>query len=115
MNKLIAALIAGAFAFAATATLAQDKTPEPSVKAPTKAERAAAKEAKMNATPATKAEKRAKNQQKLKDTAAVSKQGDQTPEPMSNTAKGSGPAKPSRAERQQDAKTMQQNAGKAGQ
>jgi len=123
MNKLIAALVAGAFAFASTAALSQDKTAEPAVKAPTKAEKAAAKEAKAQKKAAaeqksvaeTKAEKKAKDQARLKEGAVTENQGDQSARIKADTAKNSGPAKPTKAERQQDLTTMEKNAGKAGQ
>jgi hypothetical protein len=78
MNKLLIALIAGAFALCSVAATAQvpqgDKTPaQPVDQAKLKAEAAAAKAEKAKMTPEQKKAKRAKKQ---KEVSGVSKEGD---------------------------------------
>jgi len=81
MKKLLAALIAGAFALGSVAALAQvpqgDKTPAAPVdQAKLKAERDAAKAAQAQMTPEEKnASKKAKRKQKLQEEAQIEKVG----------------------------------------
>ena len=77
MNKLLVALIAGAFALGSVAALADDKTPaQPVDQAKLKAERDAAKAAAANMTPEEKAAaKKAKRAEKQKQLGATEKAG----------------------------------------
>ena len=77
MNKLLVALIAGAFALGSVAALADDKTPaQPVDQAKLKAEREAAKAAAANMTPEEKAAaKKAKRAEKQKQLGATEKTG----------------------------------------
>ena len=77
MNKLLVALIAGAFALGSVAALADDKTPaQPVDQAKLKAEKDAAKAAAANMTPEEKAAaKKAKRAEKQKQLGATEKTG----------------------------------------
>ena len=77
MNKLIATLVAGAFALGSIAALADDKTPgQPVDQKALKAEKDAAKAEKAKMTPEEKkAAKKAKRQQKQTEEAQVEKVG----------------------------------------
>ena len=79
MNKLLIALIAGAFALGSVAALAQDKTPaEPVDQAKLKAEREAAKKAKAQQTPEQKKAKAAERQKELSESAKTQGEGGAT-------------------------------------
>jgi colicin import membrane protein len=91
MNKLIALLIAGTFALASVAAMADDKTPAAPVdQAKLKADRAAAKAAQANMTPEEKAAarkaKRAARQKELDTSAKTQQEGGASPKAQADAA-----------------------------
>ena len=87
-KKLIAALFAGAFAFASVSAMADDKTPpQPFDQAKAKAERDAAKAKYAAMTPEEKAAtKKAAREKKVSDLSATELLADGTPEPTATPA-----------------------------
>lgn len=95
MNKLLIALIAGAFALGSVAALAQDRTPpQPVDQAKLKAEREAAKKEKAAMTPeerkAAKKAKRAERQKELGKIEAAGQEGGATPQTKAAEASAAG-------------------------
>jgi len=112
MNKLLVALIAGAFALGSVAALADDKTPaQPVDQAKLKAERDAAKAAAANMTPeekaAAKKAKRAEKQKELSTNVKTQQEGGATAQTKAAEAskaamdaKGQPKALPTKADKQ---------------
>jgi hypothetical protein len=124
MNKLLIALIAGAFALGSVSALADDKTPaQPVDQAKLKAEREAAKKEKAAMTPeekaAAKKAKRAERQKELSGTEAKGQEGGTTPATAADTkaakeAKSQPKALPTKEDKQKALKEQEKASAKGG-
>jgi hypothetical protein len=122
MNKLLIALIAGAFALGSVAALADDKTPaQPVDQQKLKEERMKAKEAKAKMTPEEKKAKRAEHAKQLGKTEQTGQEGGATaPTKAAEAAeatkesKGTPKALPDKAAKQK-ALSEQEKKGSTGQ
>jgi hypothetical protein len=95
MNKLLIALIAGAFALGSVAALADDKSPaQPVDQQKLKEERMKAREAKKNMTAEEKKAKRAEKQKQLSATEKTGQEGGATAQ--TKAAEGAAAAKESK-------------------
>ena len=120
MNKLLIALIAGAFALGSVAVLADDKTPaQPVDQAKLKAEREAKKAEQANMTPeekaAAKKAKRAERQKQLGATEKSGQEGGTTPLTAADAkaakeAKSQPKALPTKEEKQKALKEQEKKA-----
>jgi hypothetical protein len=118
MNKLIATLVAGAFALGSVAALADDKTPaQPVDQAKLKAEREAAKAEKAKQTPEQKKAKRAEHSKELSTAEKGQQEGGATAKMKAEdaakdaaAAKGQPKALPTKAEKQKALKEQEKKS-----
>lgn len=109
MNKLIATLVASAFALGSVAAMADDKTPaQPVDQAKLKAEKDAAKAEKAKMTPEQKKAKRAERAKELSTTEKSQQEGGATPQTKAMEGKDAAAASKTQPKALPDKKARQE-------